>query len=127
MGWRKAALAAWSGFRRLGHTVLPSTSPCFPRGHFWTMARDAGDLPHLPRRAQGDKAAFSSAPELWGSGRRGARSTQRAPPPASHCLSVDNGRPLLGFYTSSPVPSGPAGDILPPPHSQGDSKGTDAP
>lgn len=68
-GWRRAALAAaWSGFRRLGHTVLSSTSPCFPRGHVWTMAWDAGDLHHLPRRAQGDKAAFSSAPELWGLG-----------------------------------------------------------
>lgn len=48
--------------------MLPSTSPCFPRGHAWTTARDAGDLHRLPPRAQGDKAAFSLAPELWGSG-----------------------------------------------------------
>lgn len=57
----------------------------------------------------------------------GARGTQRAPLPTPHCLSPDNGRPLLGFYASGPLPRGPAGDILPPPHSHGDSKGTDAP
>lgn len=76
----------------------------------------------------GIKLPFHPSPELWGGGGwRGLRGTQRAPPLAPRRLSPDNGRPLLGFYTPGPLPRGPAGDILPPPHSHGDSKGTDAP
>lgn len=104
-GWRRAALAAWSGFRRLGHTMLPSISPCFPRGHVWTMAWDAGDLHHLPRRAWRDKAAFSSAPELWGSGGWGARGTQRAPrqPPTASPQTM--AALCWGFTRPAPFPA----------------------
>lgn len=56
----------------------------------------------------------------------GARGEQRVPPPPAPCLAPDNGHPFIGIFRSQPWPHHPAGDILPPPHPRGDSKGTDA-
>lgn len=77
---------------------------------------------------RGIKLPFHQAPELWGGGGWEVQGAHKwAPPLAPHRISPDNGRLLLGFYMPGPLLCGPAGDILPPPHSHGDSKGTDAP
>lgn len=55
--------------------------PLRPYGARLDHGRDVGDLHHLPRRAQGDKAAFSSAPELWGLGGEGHSAGSPADPP----------------------------------------------
>lgn len=110
-GWR-AALQRRAG--RGAGTRCPRAFPRCSRGTFWDQHR-------LPRGVGGDKAAPSFG-HLGGGGEgRAAGSPLPSPMPGSRQWP-----PFIGIFRSRPWPHHPAGDILPPPHPRGDSKGTDA-